>query len=292
MKVVGTIAFFGGTVKRTNDPSLVDAVYFSVQDNGEPGEGVDKISRVAFFDDDPNTTGDPAPQPIAARVVAATAEARYAADLRSEEGVNMRFRFGLSAALAAAFAGALLTAAGGFAFSSSGPVINMLVDPPTKPNPDMIDIDNFYDTDPAGLCVKWSNVYTPAAERASGTAVGMYLGYAGQWRESRIYAVSAALRVGNMHIVIWLYRWNGASWQYTGRSLVRYPTATPPFWRGISGGDDNASNVPKFHVADNSGYYRIRVGLVTPAGAVADTAYVKAFRNNASADGSTYYCAS
>ena len=60
MKVVGNIAFFGGTVKRTNDPSLVDAVYFAIQDNGEPGKGVDKISRVAFFDDDPNTTGDPA----------------------------------------------------------------------------------------------------------------------------------------------------------------------------------------------------------------------------------------
>lgn len=59
MNVIGNIAFFGGTVKRTNDPSLVDAVYFSVQDNGEPGKGVDKISRVAFFDDDPNTTGDP-----------------------------------------------------------------------------------------------------------------------------------------------------------------------------------------------------------------------------------------
>jgi hypothetical protein len=60
MKVVGNIAFFGGTVKRTNDPSLVDAVYFSVQDNGEPGKNNDRISRVAFFDDDPNTTGDPA----------------------------------------------------------------------------------------------------------------------------------------------------------------------------------------------------------------------------------------
>jgi len=60
MKVVGNIAFFGGTIKRTNDPSLVDAVYFSVQDNGEPGKGVDMISRVAFFDDDPDTTGDPA----------------------------------------------------------------------------------------------------------------------------------------------------------------------------------------------------------------------------------------
>jgi hypothetical protein len=59
MKVIGNIAFFGGTTRRTNDPSLVDAVYFSVQDNGEPGRDRDRISRVFFFDDDPNTTGDP-----------------------------------------------------------------------------------------------------------------------------------------------------------------------------------------------------------------------------------------
>ena len=52
-------AIFGGTVKRTNDPSLVDAVFFAVQDNGEPGKGTDKISRVFFWDDDPSTTGDP-----------------------------------------------------------------------------------------------------------------------------------------------------------------------------------------------------------------------------------------
>ena len=53
-------AIFGGTVKRTNDTSLVDTVYFSVQDNGEPGAGTDKVSRAFFFDGDPATTGDPA----------------------------------------------------------------------------------------------------------------------------------------------------------------------------------------------------------------------------------------
>jgi hypothetical protein len=53
-------AILGGTVKRTNDPSLVDAVYFSVQDNGEPGANKDKISRAYFFDDNPATTGDAA----------------------------------------------------------------------------------------------------------------------------------------------------------------------------------------------------------------------------------------
>ena len=58
MHVVGNIAVFGGTTKRTNDPGLVDAVFFSVQDNGEPGKN-DKISRVFFWDDDPSTTGDP-----------------------------------------------------------------------------------------------------------------------------------------------------------------------------------------------------------------------------------------
>jgi hypothetical protein len=59
LKVVGNIAIFGGTTRRTNDPNLVDAVYFTVQDNGEPGRERDKISRVFFFDDDPTTQGDP-----------------------------------------------------------------------------------------------------------------------------------------------------------------------------------------------------------------------------------------
>lgn len=59
LKIVGNVAFFGGTTRRTNDPSLIDTVYFAVQDNGEPGRDRDKISRVLFFDDDPNTTGDP-----------------------------------------------------------------------------------------------------------------------------------------------------------------------------------------------------------------------------------------
>ena len=59
MHVVGNIAVFGGVTKRTNDPALVDAVFFSVQDNGEPGKGVDRISSVFFWDDDPGTTGDP-----------------------------------------------------------------------------------------------------------------------------------------------------------------------------------------------------------------------------------------
>lgn len=59
MKVIGNTAFFGGTTRRTNDPNLVDAVYFSVQDNGEPGRDRDMISRAFFFDEDPTTTGDP-----------------------------------------------------------------------------------------------------------------------------------------------------------------------------------------------------------------------------------------
>ena len=59
MHVVGNIAIMGGMTKRTNDQNLVDAAYFSVQDNGEPGKGNDRISRVFFFDDDPTTTGDP-----------------------------------------------------------------------------------------------------------------------------------------------------------------------------------------------------------------------------------------
>jgi hypothetical protein len=59
MQVFGNIAVFGGTTRRTNDPNLVDAVFFSVQDNGNPGAGNDRISRVFFWDDDPTTTGNP-----------------------------------------------------------------------------------------------------------------------------------------------------------------------------------------------------------------------------------------
>jgi hypothetical protein len=59
MKVIGNTAFFGGLTRKTNDPNLVDAVYFSVQDNGEPGKDNDMISRAFFYDDDPTTTGDP-----------------------------------------------------------------------------------------------------------------------------------------------------------------------------------------------------------------------------------------
>lgn len=58
MKIVGNVAIFGGLTRRTNDPSLVDAVFFTVQDNGEPGKN-DRISRAFFWDDDPNTVGDP-----------------------------------------------------------------------------------------------------------------------------------------------------------------------------------------------------------------------------------------
>ena len=59
MTSFGNTVYFGGTTKSTNDPDLVDALFFAVQDNGEPGKGVDKISRVFFWDDDPTTSGDP-----------------------------------------------------------------------------------------------------------------------------------------------------------------------------------------------------------------------------------------
>lgn len=61
LRIVGNIAIMGGTTTKTNDSNLVDAVFFTVQDNGE-GRGAtlrDRISRVFFWDDDPTTTGDP-----------------------------------------------------------------------------------------------------------------------------------------------------------------------------------------------------------------------------------------
>lgn len=59
-RVDSNTVILGGTTRKTNDSNLVDAVYFSVQDNGEPGKDRDKISRAYFFDNDPATTGDPA----------------------------------------------------------------------------------------------------------------------------------------------------------------------------------------------------------------------------------------
>lgn len=58
MKVVGNYAIFGGTTKRTSDPNLVDAVFFSAVDNGEPGKN-DMLSRAYFNDDIPSTQGNP-----------------------------------------------------------------------------------------------------------------------------------------------------------------------------------------------------------------------------------------
>lgn len=55
---VGNTVLLGGFATRTNDSNLRDSVFFSVQDNGEPGAGRDRISRAFFFDDDPNTTDD------------------------------------------------------------------------------------------------------------------------------------------------------------------------------------------------------------------------------------------
>jgi hypothetical protein len=51
----GTVVI-GGFVTRTNDSNLVDAVFFSVKDDGKD----DLLSRAYFWDGDPNTTGDPA----------------------------------------------------------------------------------------------------------------------------------------------------------------------------------------------------------------------------------------
>ena len=59
MKRYDNRVVLGGTTKSTNDLGLIDAVFFTVEDNGEPGAGVDEISRTYFWDDIPGTTGDP-----------------------------------------------------------------------------------------------------------------------------------------------------------------------------------------------------------------------------------------
>src|SRR5215203_5002190 len=47
MKIVGNVAFFGGTTKRKNNQANAEAVYFAVEDNGN----ADKIFRGFFYDD-------------------------------------------------------------------------------------------------------------------------------------------------------------------------------------------------------------------------------------------------
>lgn len=59
LKVVGNLAVLGGVTKRKNNQAGDEAVYFAVQDNGNPGAGADKIFRGFFYDDDPATKGDP-----------------------------------------------------------------------------------------------------------------------------------------------------------------------------------------------------------------------------------------
>jgi hypothetical protein len=52
LQVVGNRASFGGSVKKTSDPVFndeFDAAFFTVFDNGEPGDGNDTISEI-FFD--------------------------------------------------------------------------------------------------------------------------------------------------------------------------------------------------------------------------------------------------
>ena len=52
LQIVGNRASFGGSVKKTSDPVFndeFDAAFFTVFDNGEPGNGKDTISEI-FFD--------------------------------------------------------------------------------------------------------------------------------------------------------------------------------------------------------------------------------------------------
>ena len=58
MNVEGNTAFFGGTTRRTNDPTLSRNVFFIVQDFGEPGRGSDRISEVGFSPNDPTECAD------------------------------------------------------------------------------------------------------------------------------------------------------------------------------------------------------------------------------------------
>lgn len=183
---------------------------------------------------------------------------------------------------------ALGTAPAGAATTTS-PALSVLVDPPIKPA-DIFDDQRVYDSSPAGICVNWADVYDPAAQHGSGTQLGLSLSYPGSWRENIMQVASTQIRLSHEHLAIWLYRWNGYGWVYANQARFRYPTTTFPYWTRPSS-DYTYVNEPYFSVNDGTGYYTIRVALISASGAVVDSAFVKAF-GHTNLDGDTPYCAS
>jgi hypothetical protein len=112
----------------------------------------------------------------------------------------------------------------------------------------------------------------------------MNLSYPGSWRETIMYLASTTVRLNGRHLAIWLYRWNGRAWAYTGQSRVRYPATTFQYWSRPAG-DTTFSNAPSFNVPSDSGYNTMLVGLVNASGG-GGTAYVKAF-GHTNLDGET-----
>src|SRR4029453_15721517 len=52
LQVVGNRASFGASIRKTSDPVFndeFDAAFFTVFDNGEPGNGNDTISKIFFY---------------------------------------------------------------------------------------------------------------------------------------------------------------------------------------------------------------------------------------------------
>jgi hypothetical protein len=204
--------------------------------------------------------------------------------MKATSHLNLGIAIALTA-LVAACAAAVAAPAG--AMTSVSPALKALTDPPVKP-PDAFDDQRIYDSTVAGLCVTWADVYDPSSARASGTTIAMSLSYPGSWRENVMQMASSVIRLNGQHLAIWLYRWNGRTWAYSGQSRVRYPATTFPYWSRPAG-DNTFINTPSFNVPSDSGYYTIRVGLVSARGVVVDTAYVKAF-GHTNLDGETSSC--
>jgi hypothetical protein len=172
------------------------------------------------------------------------------------------------------------------------PALRVLLDPPVA-SPDIFETDQLHmDNGPAGGCVDYSTVADPTFAASTDMRIWMNLGYVSDYRENLVHAAAADVRRAGAHLAIWLYHWNGSSWVWAGQTRFRYPTTTSPYWSRPAG-DSTATNVPNFWVRSNSGYYTIRVGIVSAAGALLDSGYVAGFgHGDISAIGITRNCMS
>jgi len=200
----------------------------------------------------------------------------------------------LAALLAAALVAAAIAVSPAFGRSSISSMLSVLTNPPVQQK-DIFEPDQLWnDVSPAGTCVDYSTVVDPTSARSSDTLISMQIEYASAYRQSLARAAALSLRSQGMHLAIWLYHWNGRAWVWAGQSRFRYPNPAgyEYLWRNGTG-DSSTSYMPHFWVASGSGHYTIRVAIITSAGQVAESAYVRGFgHGDLTYTGITSYCTS